>query len=402
MRLIGKISRFTVAACVIVASSGGPHRTEAQAPAGHPIAMLEGLEATKGEAVFRDKGCMDCHTVDGWGGLEGPDLGTNRIRGASPSSLAAAMWNQAPSMWRTIGTTQVPPLSKDDAAALYAFFYSRLYFNDLGDSPHGEDLFKGKGCAGCHDIRPGSGPAKSGPPVVAWGGIKDSIELVHRMWNHASTMYDRMARDARSWPRLTGQDATDLLVYLWRQPEVRPKSYTFRFGNGTAGKSVFDTKCLSCHALGRTQPGKLDLSAKLRNATIPQLAASMWNHAPAMKRSSPGTPLPALTENESRDLATYLVVMRAFEEAGNVANGEKVFASKNCTLCHGGRLANSGAPALESLKGPFNPVTMTSALWTHGPRMLETMKKENVRWPRFRDREMLDLLAFLNQKARQP
>jgi mono/diheme cytochrome c family protein len=291
------------------------------------LQMLGGRDAVGGERIFREKGCFDCHSYDNWGGMFGPDLGPNRIRGASPSSLTAAMWNQAPSMWRSIrnasASGNVPALNQEEAAALYAFFYSRLYFNDLGDSPRGEDLFKSR-CSSCHDLRQTTGSSKPGPPVAAWGSVKDPTALIGRMWNHSIQMLDQSLRKGKSWPRLSGQDATDILSYLWRLPELQPGQSGFRFGDDAKGRSIFSTRCLECHTLGTPAAGRVALDAKLRRVTIPQLAALMWNHAPAMKRSKPGSVLPTLSEDDTRDLATYLVVARAFEETGDATRGESL------------------------------------------------------------------------------
>src|SRR5579862_1002263 len=103
-----------------------------QPAADSALQMLGGMDAATGEAVFREKGCFDCHSYDGKGGSEGPDLGTNRIRGTSPAALAAAMWNHAPTMWRSFGgASAAPSLNSREAAALYSFFYSRLYFDEF-------------------------------------------------------------------------------------------------------------------------------------------------------------------------------------------------------------------------------------------------------------------------------
>lgn len=371
---------------------------EGQPGPSSPMRMLEGMLAADGAAVLVNKGCTSCHSTDGWGGMFGPDLGYNRIRGASPASLAAAMWNQAPSMWRSIGAEGVPSLDQKEAAALYAFFYSRLYFDSDPNSPHGEDLFKAR-CSDCHDLKPAAASKRVGPPVVTWGIIKDPIALVGRMWNHSADMLDQMLRQGRSWPRLSGQDTRDLLSYFWRLPELQAAKSAFRFGDDTKGRSIFTERCGQCHTLGRSETGLVDLAGKLRRATVLQLAASMWNHAASMKRKNPGTNLPTLNEDETRDLVTYLVVGRAFEETGDPWRGKLVFEAKNCASCHQTGAKDSGAPALSSLRGPFNPVRITSVLWSHGPKMLAAMKRENVRWPRFETAEMLNLLAYLNEKA---
>ena len=39
---------------------------------------------------------------------------------------------------------------------------------------------------------------------------------------------------------------------------------------------------------------------------------------------------------------------------------------------------------------------MVSALWDHGPRMLELMKERKLAWPRFTAMQMSDLIAYLN------
>jgi cytochrome c2 len=360
--------------------------------------MLEGMLAADGAVVVVNKGCTSCHSFDGWGGMFGPDLGYNRIRGASPSSLAAAMWNQAPSMWRSIRPDPVPTLDQKEAAALFAFFYSRLYFDSYGDSVHGEDLFKAR-CGGCHDLKLTADSKKIGPPVVTWGSIKDPMDLVGRMWNHSTDMLDQTLRQAKSWPRLSGQDTRDLVYYFWRLPELRPLKSPFRFGDDINGRRLFNASCGQCHSLGRNEAGLVDLADRVRDVTMLQLAAAMWNHAPSMKRKNPGAKLPTLNENDTRDLVTYLVVGRAFEETGDPRRGERVFQTKQCASCHDRAAKNSGAPPLGSLSGPFNAIRMTSALWSHGPKMLTVMKDKKIAWPRFKTVEMLDLLAYLNEST---
>ena len=367
------------------------------------LKILQSMDAVRGEQLFHDKGCFDCHSYDNWGEMFGPDLGPNRIRGASPSSLAAAMWNHAPSMWSGIrsgsSSGNVPSLSTDESAAIFAFFYSRLYFNDLSDSPRGEDLFKSR-CASCHDLRVTTGSSKPGPPVASWGNIKDPIALVGRMWNHSVEMLDQSLRAGRSWPRLSAQDSTDIVAYLWRLPEVRPGKSAFTFGDDTKGRNVFSAQCKGCHTLdSASSADKIDLTSRLRGVTIPQMIAAMWNHAPAMKVRQPGIPLPALNEADTRDLMTYFVVGRVLQETGNATRGGQIFNDKACGRCHGGPIRDTGAPALSAIKGPIDAVRMTAALWSHGPKMLDMMNRENIKWPRFKGPEMLDLLTYMTRQS---
>ena len=44
---------------------------------------------------------------------------------------------------------------------------------------------------------------------------------------------------------------------------------------------------------------------------------------------------------------------------------------------------------------------MVSALWRHGPAMLEQMKEQGTPWPRFDGREMADLIALSEFRERE-
>jgi hypothetical protein len=39
---------------------------------------------------------------------------------------------------------------------------------------------------------------------------------------------------------------------------------------------------------------------------------------------------------------------------------------------------------------------MVSVLWLHGPQMLDRMTEKSMAWPRFTERQMSDLIAYLN------
>ena len=377
---------------------GAAARGQSNQGAASSMSVLEGKLAADGAMVLQQKGCTDCHSFDNWGGYFGPDLGSNRIRGKTPAALAAAMWNQAPSMWRSIGSGQVPSLSQQDAAAVFAFFYAQLYFEYPPDTAHGGDVFKRR-CTGCHDLKTAAGSKKPGPAVDTWRPIQDTVALMTRMWNHSTDMLDQVLRQGKSWPSLSGPDTRDLLTYLWKTPTLVPVRSPFSFGNDIRGKSVFDDRCARCHKLGgASTDARIDLSKPLRGATMLQFAASMWNHAPEMKRRNPGVKLPVLEESETRDLVTYLVVGRAFDETGDSRAGAAVYAKKNCASCHEEGLV-AAAPKLAAMKGPFNVVRLTSALWSHGPAMLNAMRSKSLQWPRFTPEEMLNLLAYMNSRT---
>ena len=109
----------------------------------------------------------------------------------------------------------------------------------------------------------------------------------------------------------------------------------------------------------------------------------------------------SFSEAEMRDLLTYLVVRPLFTEAGDPGKGLQVFQTKKCDACHGHNRLNPGAPALSSFTGPFDTIRMTAVLWSHGPTMLIEMKSVGIAWPRIKKSEMVDLLAYLNQKTKR-
>jgi hypothetical protein len=110
----------------------------------------------------------------------------------------------------------------------------------------------------------------------------------------------------------------------------------------------------------------------------------MWNHAPLMTDSAG-----AFSPGEMNTLLSYLWSEQFFATSGDSRRGRKVFRDKSCARCH-------EAEQAKRLAGTFNVVRLTSALWNHGPTMLERMKQQGIDWPRFNGREMEDVIAYLN------
>ena len=339
-------------------------------------------DARRGAELFGSEMCLRCHSINGQGGRVGPDLGRRTDRDYTPALLASLMWNHAPAMWKAAGADmlQLPPLSDAQAADLFAYFYSVRYFEKPGDAGRGKRLFHDKHCADCHGLS-GGGPGK---PVNAWESLNDPIMLLTRIWNHTSQMKTAFAEKKIAWPNLTGQEMTDLLVYLQNLPQVPRVPVQFSLAAPDAGKALFASKgCADCHN------GKLSLEGRLAHSTLTSVAAAMWNHAPEMLQTPP-----ALNEDEMRSIVSYVWAAQFFAGQGDAGHGKRLFAQKNCTVCHND--PSSGAPSLARGKDAYSPVTMVAALWKHGPRMLERIQQKKLEWPRFSSDEMSDLVAYLN------
>ncbi len=344
------------------------------------------MDSARGDRLFASQGCIQCHRLRGKGGTMGPDLGRILDRAYTPSLLAGTMWNHAPAMWSAIQaeSVNVGDIDRQAAADLFASFYSARYFEMPGDAGRGKKLFASKSCETCHGLA--SSPNPNAKPVNQWQGLSDPIALTGAMWNHSPAMWSELSQRKLSWPNMTSQDLSDLLVYLRNVSPSKGGPPMFRITAGEDGEKLFATKgCVACHNAQRpTAASKLTLTG---------VAAAMWNHA-SLLRAEP----PRLDADEMREVLSEYWARQFFESSGDTARGKRLFAAKHCAECHTG--AGPG-PVLASKARTYNGITMVSALWRHGPAMLEQMKLKHVAWPVFKVDEMADLIAWLNESTRK-
>ena len=87
------------ALCLLVATpafatDGGQHMTSGGMMA--PGLMLPSMDAARGRALFAEKGCVVCHSVNGVGGIDAPMLDAEFMDEAmNPFEFAARMWRGA-------------------------------------------------------------------------------------------------------------------------------------------------------------------------------------------------------------------------------------------------------------------------------------------------------------------
>ncbi len=342
-------------------------------------------DSDRGARVFEAEHCVQCHSINGKGGTAAPDLGKRIDRNFTPALLASTMWNHAPTMWTAMEKTGMakPSLSPQDAADLFAFFYSRRFFDAPADAGRGKLAFENKHCADCHGIT--TSVAENAPPVAQWESLGHPIAIVRQMWNHAARMREAFARRNLAWPQLTTQNLGDMLVYLRNLPETRNHPAVFSFGSGQNGAEVFQSKgCANCHS------GALALENRLHNQTLTGIAVEMWNHAPRMAQTPP-----VLSQEEMNELLSYLWLRQFISSGGDAARGQRVFAQKRCADCHAG--GQNGAVRLAGRGRPLTEITIISVLWQHGPTMYQRMQQTNIAWPRFTSaQQMSDLIAYIN------
>jgi mono/diheme cytochrome c family protein len=343
-------------------------------------------DARRGEELFRSQQCIQCHSINGHGGAPAPDLARRIDRNYTPTVMATLIWNHAPRMWAAMKKQNITKaeLSPESAADLFAYFVSARYFEQPGDAGRGKQLFTAKHCAECHGVEKSPNPAA--PPVAKWGSLSDPIVLAQQMWNHGARMKEELAKRRIPRPTLTGQELTDMLVYLQHLPETKNQAVNFTFPSTDTGEELFRSKgCAGCHT------GSLSFETLLKNQTLTQIAAAMWEHQPLMNN-----PPPTLSEDEMRQLVSYIWARQYFQGHGRAERGKRVFADMHCATCHDD--ASIGAPKLPTAKGGYSDITMVSILWEHGPQMLDMMNSRKLEWPRFTSPEMSDLIAYLNSR----
>ena len=220
-----------------------------------------------------------------------------------------------------------------------------------------------------------------------WDGIVDPIALTEAMWNHSPQMAGELQIKRLRWPKLSGQELSDLLVYVRNLSGTRQKPGAFEITGGENAEAIFKSKgCAKCH------PSYGKLAAHMEISTLTETAAEMWDHA-----SRTPAPPAHFEPGQMRELLSGLWAQRFFEDRGDARHGKRVFAAKHCSNCHDD--VSSGAPKLTG--GSFSGSSMVAALWHHGPRMLDQMKTKNIAWPRFQAHEMSDLIAYLNAGAQK-
>ena len=360
------------------------------------IKILPG-SAARGEQLLTDKGCVNCHSLNGKGGNRAADLASTPPHAQAPELLASAMWNHATAMWvdSASGALWKTQLTSADAADLFAYLYSVLYFSLPGDASRGKSVFENRGCADCHKQVPTVGAP--GRAISTWAVVDDPIVWAERMWNHSSEMKNVTLRKGFQWPTLSSQDVADLMIYLRSLPGLRAKFPSFRMGEPEQGQLVFERTCESCHSFGPAPGKRIDLLARPAPRTVTGYIAAMWNHAPAMRAKSV-TPLPALGSGEMPNLIAFLFSQSYFFERGESSRGRRVFESKNCADCHERRRKETNAPDLTQAFELYSPITLTSAVWRHGPNMFQVMRRNGMTWPQFHGSEMADLIAYLNSR----
>ncbi len=170
--------------------------------------LLDPGDPAEGERIFRQRRCLECHSVRGRGGTVGPDLGR---RGwiTSFTGVAIAQWRHAEGMRAAMASRgiQTPTLTSQEMAHVIVYLFSAAYADDPGSPRRGAEIFKEKGCALCHQTG-------AGPSLERYRGRATPSTLAQALWMHGPAMLERMRDLGVRWPSLSGAEMRDLLAAL--------------------------------------------------------------------------------------------------------------------------------------------------------------------------------------------
>jgi len=355
----------------------------------------------EGTALFRSKGCAACHSAGA--GASGSASPLRQLPSdSSLPRLVTAMWNHAPRMWESMRARRLPypELSYEEAGQLVAYLYLHGYADGAGDPERGKQLFGTKHCARCHSV--GGEGGHTAPDLSALSVSQTPILWTQVLWNHASSMQARMQKLGLSWPKFQENELLDLFAYIRQSAPPAPARDDDGNGDPDRGWKVFQAKgCGSCHGLTREQ-GHIGPEFGPNHDLPPsyaQFGAAMLNHFPEMQRamSAQQAAPPVFQAQEMLDLAVFLYSLHYLEPSGSPQIGSSVFSWRGCSQCHGAQAEGGrSGPALRGRGQTYTAVRLAADLWRHGAIMYEKSQAAGQPWPTLEERDIGDLLSFLN------
>jgi len=142
-----------------------------------------------------------------------------------------------------------------------------------GNARRGAELFQQMKCVTCHSVRGAGGTI--GPALGAQPGVHDSPNAVAAaMWSHAIKMWEEMEKAGLSRPKISQQDAADLVAHI--AGTVRPDPA----GDVARGRKAYEDKlCASCHD---QYSGAPDFHSLGGNVSPYWMISGLWEHGAGM------------------------------------------------------------------------------------------------------------------------
>jgi mono/diheme cytochrome c family protein len=261
----------------------------------------------------------------------------------------------------------------------------------------GSRVYGTKGCARCHAI---NGVGGTEGPDLAHLSARSLAGVVAAVWNHLPRMAQGFTADGARPPVLEAWEAADLVAFLFWAGSRTP------VGTADVGRELFASRqCIRCHRVAGVG-GVLGPALDGAWVSSIDLAAALWNHAPAMgtEMRAQRVPQPMLARQDVEDLVAFFAsgepatLPEPMHALGGAADrGAVLFRERGCIRCHraGGEGGTVG-PNLTAV-APRDPVAFAAAMWNKAATMVGAMRTAGVAVPRFTGAEMADLVAYLGR-----
>jgi cytochrome c551/c552 len=350
-----------------------------------------------GRIVFEEKGCIDCHAIDGFGGDIGPDLGREKFFG-SFYDLASRLWNHAPKMMIQSDLLEKgwPSITSTELNQLISYLFYLRYLGEPGNVSKGMQLIEDKACLNCHRI--GDHGAPDGIALDQLKVYASPLYIAQVIWNHGPDMQKKMIAMGIERTTFDNEDITHISAYLREFSRDRsPKRQYMSPGNPKEGSKLFNVKgCSRCHATDEDQPSEgARLSEMNLHRSVTAIAGTMWNHGNTMWKAmqEEGIEWPTFEGSEMADLIYYLYFFDYQSSPGDSKLGKHVFQTKSCSKCHA-----PGEPlAFDRTIYLATPTDLVRTMWDHVPYMHELIITKNIEWPELTAEELRNLYAYLLQ-----
>jgi cytochrome c2 len=351
-----------------------------------------------GRVVFERNNCINCHSIDGFGGKTAPDFNSENFL-SGDYELITDMWNHSPKMLKMIDqlNTKQQKMSIEEFRKLRYFIAFLGYISKNGSVSKGQDLFVQMNCVKCHSV------GKSVPGKInldKTGYNASPIYLAQVMWNHAAQMHKKQKTSNITIPVFKGNEFASLAAYLESisRPEKKNKNLMYP-GNPILGEKLFNSKnCAYCHLKEKISSplNKLNL-----HKSVNEIAGMMWNHSALMKSAMWENKIawPSFKENEMGNLIAYLYFYNNGQVNGSVEEGQKLLVSKGCLGCHYNGNPNKTITASE-IK-PFDNIDeFFSKLWNHMPIIEKEFYTYGKELPKLIPENVKSIYLYFNRAQR--
>lgn len=351
-----------------------------------------------GRIVFEHNGCINCHSINGFGGKTAPNFSSENFL-SGDYDLITQMWNHSPKMLKMIEqiNTDKQNLSTEDFRKLRYFIYFLGFINNNGSVSKGQELFTQMKCVNCHSIGKVI-PGKINLNKI--GYYASPIYLAQVMWNHAAQMHKKQKASNIESPLFKENEFANLAAYLEAVSTLGKRNKNFMFpGNPVEGERLFESKnCSYCHIKNDigTSLSKIDM-----HKNVNEIAGLLWNHSNVMESFMFKHKIswPLFKNDEMGNLLAYLYFYNSKQVKGSVEEGQKILAEKGCLNCHFNGNAYKTVTASE-IKPFENIDELFSRLWNHMPLIEKDYYTKGKELPKLIPEDVKSMYLYFNRTQR--